>query len=235
MTKGSINSIESMGLVDGPGVRCVVFLNGCGKRCLYCHNPEMWEKKENNITPLKLVEKIKRFKPYFKNGGGVTFSGGEALLQPKFLIETMRLLKEEKIHIALDTAGTISKYNEEILKLTDLVLLDIKHVEKNSYKTLTGRNIKEQEEFIPLLNKFNKDVWIRQVITPGITDSKEYVEKLKKYLNKINNIKKVEFLPYHKMGISKYEKLGIFYPLRDTQEMKKEDCDKLYEYFLSCN
>ena len=228
---GSINSVESMGLVDGPGVRCVVFLNGCNKRCLFCHNPEMWEKKENNITAKELVNKIKRFKPYFKNNGGVTFSGGEALLQPKFLIEVFKLLKEENIDIALDTAGTISKYNEEVLKYVDLVLLDIKHTDKGSYKKLTGADIKEQEEFIKLLNKMNKNVWIRQVITPSITDSIDYINSLKEYIKKIKNIKKVEFLPYHKMGIEKYIRLGIDYKLKEIDEMNKEKCDELYAYF----
>ena len=228
---GSINSVESMGLVDGPGVRCVVFLNGCNKRCLFCHNPEMWEKKENNITAKELVNKIKRFKPYFKNNGGVTFSGGEALLQPKFLIEVFKLLKEENIDIALDTAGIISKYNEEVLKYVDLVLLDIKHTDKESYKKLTGADIKEQEEFIKLLNKMNKNVWIRQVITPSITDSIDYINSLKEYIKKIKNIKKVEFLPYHKMGIEKYIRLGIDYKLKEIDEMNKEKCDELYAYF----
>ena len=228
---GSINSVESMGLVDGPGVRCVVFLNGCNKRCLFCHNPEMWEKKENNITAKELVNKIKRFKPYFKNNGGVTFSGGEALLQPKFLIEVFKLLKEENIDIALDTAGIISKYNEEVLKYVDLVLLDIKHTDKESYKKLTGVDIKEQEEFIKLLNKMNKNVWIRQVITPSITDSIDYINSLKEYIKKIKNIKKVEFLPYHKMGIEKYIRLGIDYKLKEIDEMNKEKCDELYAYF----
>ena len=228
---GSINSVESMGLVDGPGVRCVVFLNGCNKRCLFCHNPEMWEKKENNITAKELVNKIKRFKPYFKNNGGVTFSGGEALLQPKFLIEVFKLLKEENIDIALDTAGIISKYNEEVLKYVDLVLLDIKHTYKESYKKLTGADIKEQEEFIKLLNKMNKNVWIRQVITPSITDSIDYINSLKEYIKKIKNIKKVEFLPYHKMGIEKYIRLGIDYKLKEIDEMNKEKCDELYAYF----
>ena len=166
--KGSIDSIESMGLVDGPGIRTVIFMNGCRLRCKYCHNPEMWTKKENNITPEEIVKKVLRNKPYFKNNGGVTFSGGEPLFQPEFLLETCKLLKKENIHIALDTAGHGFGNYDEILKYVDLVLLDIKHTNKKDYKELTGGNIDEADEFIRSLNKSNKKVWIRQVVVPGI-------------------------------------------------------------------
>lgn len=231
--KGSIDSLESFSTIDGPGIRCVVFLNGCNKRCKFCHNPEMWTIKDNNITPLELKDKIIRFKPYFKNKGGVTFSGGEALMQPEFLIETMKLLKKENINIALETAGFISPYNEEILKYVDLVLLDIKHTNEYDYKELTKISIKDQEEFIKLLNKLNKKIWIRQVITKGITDSINYIDSLSKYLEKINNIEKIEFLPYHNMALSKYEKLKIDYILKDTKDMDKDKCEELYKYLIN--
>lgn len=232
MIKGSINSIETFGLVDGPGIRTVIFMNGCKLRCKYCHNPEMWCLQETNYTPSDLVEKIVRFKPYFGNSGGVTFSGGEPLLQPEFLIETMKLLKKENIHIALDTAGVGVGHYEEILKYTDLVLLDIKHIEKNKYTEITGYNIDEVEKFIEEINRQNKEVWIRQVIVPGIMDNDSYLTGLKEYLKRINNIKRIDFLPYHKLGEEKYKKLNIEYPYKDVNEMDKDKCEILHKKFM---
>lgn len=231
MMKASINSIESLGLVDGPGIRTVIFFNGCKLRCKYCHNPEMWNTGKNNYDSDQLVEKIKRFKPYYRDNGGVTYSGGEPLLHVDFLIELSKRLKEENIHIALDTAGCgIGKYSE-LLKYIDLIILDIKHVDKEGFKELTGASKDESLIFIKELNSSNKDVWIRQVIVPGVTDSKEYVYELKHFLKNINNVKKVEFLPYHKLGSEKYEKLGIFNPYKDLPEMDKKKTEELYKYF----
>ena len=229
---GSVESIETLGLLDGPGIRTVVFLNGCKLRCKFCHNPEMFTKKENNYTPKELVEKIIRNKPYFKNGGGVTFSGGEPLLQSDFIIECAKLLKKEKIHIALDTAGVGNGNYEELLKYIDLVLLDIKHTEKEGYKNITGREMKEINNFLKELNKSNKKVWIRQVIVPEITDNKKYIDNIIKYLKQIKNIEKIDFLPYHKLGREKYIKLGIPYPYENKPEMDKEKCKNLYNLFL---
>ena len=229
--KASINSIESMGLVDGPGIRTVIFFNGCKLRCKYCHNPEMWNISEDNYSVEQLVEKVKRFKPYYRNNGGVTYSGGEPLVQVDFLIELSKELKKENIHIALDTAGCgIEKYNE-VLEYIDLVILDIKHVDKLGFMQLTGAPKDESLVFIRDLNESGKDVWIRQVIVPGVTDTEEYVEKLHRFLRGIKNIKKVEFLPYHKLGSEKYESLGIVNPYKDKLEMDKEKCNELYEYF----
>lgn len=236
MTKGSINSIETFGLVDGPGIRTVIFLNGCKLRCKYCHNPETWRMQELNYTPEELVEKVKRFKPYFKNGGGVTFSGGEPLLQTDFLIETMTLLKENDIHVALDTAGVGNGRYDEVLKLADLVLLDIKHINNEGYFNITGReNLDETEKFITEINRQNKPVWIRQVIIPGIMDNMEYLKGLKEYLKKINRIERIDFLPYHKLGEEKYEKLNLEYPYKGLPEMDREECEKLYETFINLN
>lgn len=231
--KGSIDSIESMGLVDGPGIRTVIFMNGCKLRCKYCHNPEMWQKKEGNFTPEEILQKVMRNKPYFKrNNGGVTFSGGEPLLQPDFLIETCKLLKKENIHIALDTSGCgIGKY-EEILKYVDLVLLDIKHTDKDEYQKLTSQPIEESLKFIEELNKSNKPVWIRQVIVPGLMDNEIYLNSLIKTLDKIKNIERIDFLPYHKLGREKYMTLGIPYPLENINEMNKEKSNTLYKKFM---
>lgn len=229
--RASIDSIETFGLVDGPGIRVVVFFNGCKLRCKYCHNPEMWTKKENNYSPQELVEKIKRYKPYFKDKGGVTFSGGEPLLQSKFIIETAKLLKQENIHIALDTAGVGLGDYEEVLKYIDLILLDIKHTTKEGYKNITGLEITEVEKFIKEINKQNKKVWIRQVIVPGIMDNKEYIDNLVEYLKNIRNIERVDFLPYHRLGREKYLAMNIDYPYEDKQDMNKDSCDRLYKYF----
>ncbi len=224
---GSIDSIESFSTKDGPGIRTVIFLNGCKLRCLFCHNPEMWNKKEDNITPLELYNKIIKFKPYFKNNGGVTFSGGEPLLQSEFIIETAKLLKKENINIALDTAGVGNGNYEDILKYIDLVILDIKDYRKEEYKKMTGLKIDEFNKFLDIVQKLNKKIWIRQVIVPGINDSKEYILGLKEYLKKIKNIEKIELLPYHTMAIEKYEKLNIDYKLKNTKDMDISKCDEL--------
>lgn len=227
---GSINKIETLGLLDGPGIRTVVFLNGCPLRCKYCHNPETWQIKENNYTPQELVKKLKKNIPYYKTSkGGVTFSGGEPLMQIKYLTQVAKLLKKENIHIALDTSGQTNKNVKELLKYIDLVLLDIKHTTKEGYKSLTQGNIENQENFIKELNKTNIPVWIRQVVVPNITDTKEYIESLKTYLKKIKNIKKIELLPFHHLGFNKYKELNITNPLINTKEMDTETCKKLEE------
>jgi pyruvate formate lyase activating enzyme len=233
MVKGSVDSIESLGLYDGPGIRVVVFMNGCMLRCQYCHNPEMWTKGKENISSDELVEKIKRFKNYVKNSGGVTFSGGEPLLQPDFLIECCKKIKEEGFHIALDTAGVgVGRY-EEILKYIDLVIFDVKHADSNSYLDLTGRTIDESEEFLKVANAMNKKFWVRQVVIPGVNDNEDYLVKLKDYINKIKNVEHIEFLPYHKLGSEKYESLKIDYPYKDKNEMDKEKCNELYNKFMN--
>jgi len=234
MIKGSVKKIETLGLVDGPGIRTVVFLSGCKLRCKYCHNPEMWKLTELNYTPEELAKRIIRNKPYFKrNNGGVTFSGGEPLLQSEFLIEVCKLLKKENIHIALDTSGVGNGNYEEILSYIDLVLLDIKHVNPEKYQELTSHNIDESQKFINVLNKSKIPVWIRQVIIPGLMDNNEYLYGLKKQLQKIKNIKKINFLPYHTLGKEKYKELGIEYPYKNLDAMDKEKCQKLYENFIN--
>lgn len=230
--KGYINSIETMGLVDGPGIRFVVFMQGCGLRCLYCHNPETWKKEsELKLTANELVKRILRYKNYFGEEGGVTFSGGEPLFQPEFLVEALKLCKQCNIHTCLDTAGFGFGNYEEILKYTDLVIMDIKALEAEPYKYLTGQDIEKSLKFLNICQKMNKKMWIRQVIIPGINDTEEYVLKLKEFVSKLKNIEKVEFLPYETLGIPKYEKLKIPYRLKNVGPMNKERCQELYSLF----
>ena len=229
--KGSINTIETSGFVDGPGIRTVVFLNGCKLRCKYCHNPEMWKKGQLNYTVNELVQKILSNKEYFNNRGGVTFSGGEPLLQDKFLIDVCKQLKKENIHIALDTAGVGSGNYEDILKYIDLVILDIKDIQPDNYLELTGHSIDDSLEFIDMCNKMKKKMWIRQVIIPGRNDNTDYLDDLIIFLDKINNIEKIEFLPYHNMAIKKYQQLGIDYPYKNIEAMDKMKCEELYKLF----
>ena len=233
MIKGSVKKIETFGLVDGPGIRTVVFLSGCLLRCKYCHNPEMWLKNEPNYTPEELANRIIRNKPYFKKEGGVTFSGGEPLLQSDFIIEVAKILKQENIHIALDTSGVGLGNYDEILSHIDLVLLDIKHPNREKYQDLTGRNKDEFDNFVQALNKSNKPVWIRQVIVPGLMDNDEYLNELQTEISKINNIQKIDFLPYHTIGIEKYQELGIPYPYHDIPAMDKAKCQELYNKFIN--
>lgn len=230
--EGYINSIETMGLVDGPGIRFVVFMQGCKLRCLFCHNPETWNlKKGFTITPEALVKKIVRYKNYFNEQGGVTFSGGEPLLQPEFLLESLKLCKQNGIHTCLDTSGVGSGNYEEILKYTDLVMMDIKALKPDSYVQMTGQKIEESLYFLELCQKFEKKMWIRQVIIPGMNDTEEYILELKEFISHLKNIEKVEFLPYETLGVPKYEKLGLDYRLKDVSPMDVKRCEQLYRLF----
>lgn len=228
MIKGNIASFESMGLVDGPGVRFVVFLQGCPLRCAYCHNPEMWSKsvKKIEMTPQELVEKIKRYLPYFKGKGGVTISGGEPLMQAKFVEEVFKLCKAENIHTCLDTSG-YGDASDTLLDNTDLVILDVKELDKEKYTLLVGQKIDKFQKFLQKCQKKHKKLWIRQVIVPGYNDTVESVLKLKEFVNSIKNVEKVELLPYHDMAKKKYEALGIDYRLKETPNMDSQTCKKL--------
>lgn len=223
MVKGRIHSVETMGLVDGPGIRFVVFTQGCKLRCAYCHNPDTWEcGAGEEILAEELINKIRKYKNYFKSsGGGVTFSGGEPLLQPEFLLECLKLCKENDIHTTLDTAGIGFGDYEEILKYVDLVMFDIKHIEREGYKKLVGGDIDKSLEFLKICQDMNKKIWIRQVVVPGITDSKEYLVELKKVIDNIKNVEKIELLPYHVLGVNKYEGLSIKYRLEGVEPMDK--------------
>ncbi len=234
MTTGSINTIETMGLVDGPGIRTIIFLNGCKLRCKYCHNPEMFNLQDENYTVEQVVAKVKRYKPYYKKHGGVTFSGGEPLLQSKFIIECSKLLKKEQINIALDTSGVgiNKKLTEEVVNNVDIILFDIKDYREKQYQELTSYNIKDSLDFIETLNKTNKKVWIRQVIIPDFNDNEEYLKGLKKFISNIKNVERIDFLPYHRLGIDKYKKLNIKYSYQNKKDMDKTKCNELYEKYL---
>lgn len=230
-TIGNIHSFESMGSVDGPGVRSVVFMQGCHLRCVYCHNPDTWSLSENHaVRSCDLMDKILRFKPYFDaTGGGVTFSGGEPLLQAEFLLDMLKQCKTNDIHTALDTSGVghrgDKKYRpdySEILSYCDLVLLDIKHTNIEVYKRVTGLSMDYFSEFLEALRKVRPEVWIRSVIVPGINDSDEYIDSLAEFTKDIPNIKKYELLPYHTLGVNKYKELGIKYRLDKVKPMDKQ-------------
>jgi len=230
MTKfsGYINSIETMGLVDGPGIRVVFFMQGCPLRCLYCHNPETWGMKSDLImTPKEVVEKILRFKNYFGKEGGVTFSGGEPLLQKDFLLETLKLCKKEGINTAIDTCGVTDDDYDEILDYVDLVIMDIKSHDRKEYKHITGVEIEKSLEFLECCQSKNKKMWIRRVVVPNINDTEKQTLEFKNFISKIKNVEKVELLPYQTLGVHKYKELSLPYKLEDVESMDKEKCERL--------
>lgn len=236
MVEGRLHSIETMGLVDGPGIRTVFFLQGCPLRCVYCHNPDsqsMFSKK--HIRPEAVVERAKRYKSYYKSsGGGVTFSGGESLLQGEFLLESLKLLKEEGIHTAIDTSGFgDEKYYQEILKYTDMVILDIKHFTDKGYREITNRPINRFLKFLSYLEDFHGTIWVRHVMVPGISDNEESIYKLFNRISHLaDKIDRFEILPYHTMGLGKYKELGREYKLQGVPEMDKKEAKK-YEKILN--
>lgn len=229
--KGRIASFETMGLVDGPGVRFVVFLQGCPLRCAYCHNPEMWNESgaKYELEPEELVKRIKKYKPYFKNGGGVTISGGEPLMQVEFVTEVFKLCQKEEIHTCLDTSGYGEGY-EELLDYCDLIILDVKELDPKKYKNLVGRDIQKFFNFVEVCKKKNKKMWLRQVIVPNYNDNKESVLRLKEFSKSLPNVELVELLPYHTMAKTKYKKLGILYRLEGVSDMDKAKCKELEKY-----
>lgn len=236
MKTGRIHSIESMGLVDGPGIRTVVFFQGCKLRCAYCHNPDTWNLKDGKeVTTDEIINKIVRFRPYFQSsGGGVTFSGGDPLVQPEFLLELLKKCKDLGIHTTIDTAGYGHGDYNEILKYTDLVLLDIKHINSDGYVTLTGRDTKDVNLFLAALRNSDTRVWVRHVVVPAHTDTLEHMDKIANIINEeVPNVDKIELLPYHLLGVNKYESLGLEYRLDGVKQMDKEACNKLQDYLIS--
>lgn len=232
-TIAQIHSYETLGTVDGPGIRFVVFMQGCHLRCKYCHNRDTWNTRTGTIITLEeLVKKIENYENYFKaSNGGVTISGGEPLLQIDFLISLFKELKKRNIHTAIDTSGMLELTDKvkELVNLTDLFLLDIKHIDSDKCKELVGFSNEKELTFARYLSDMHKPIWIRQVIIPKITDSKEDLVKLKEFINSLSNVEKVELLKYHNMGKFKWENLGEKYELEDIPNATDEDIKKAKE------
>lgn len=227
---GYVHSLESFGSVDGPGVRYVIFLTGCAMRCQFCHNPDTWDmKKGTPYTAGELLDKACRYRSYWKSEGGITVSGGEPLLQIDFLLELFREAKKRNIHTTLDTSGNpftteepfFSKW-QELMKYTDLILLDIKHIDDAQHRILTGQTNQNILNMAKYLSDMEKPVWIRHVLVPERNDKDEYLHQLADFIHTLKNVERVEVLPYHTLGIFKWEQLGIDYPLKDIEPPAKE-------------
>lgn len=224
-----IHSIETFGTVDGPGIRFVTFFQGCNLECKYCHNRDTWNINDGKYISIdELFENILKYKEYIMPKGGFTASGGEPLLQPYFLISLFKKLKKENIHTAIDTSGMIEITDtiKELLSLTDLVLLDIKHINSEKSKDLIGCSNEKELKFAKYLSDNNIPVWIRQVIIPGITDSKEDLLELKQFIESLNNVQNIELLPYHNLGKHKWETLGLEYKLKDVHPASAQDIQR---------
>ncbi len=227
---GRVHSFESFGTVDGPGIRYVVFLQGCPLRCKYCHNPDTWGAGGKEYTAEQVVSQALRYKNYFGEKGGVTVTGGEPLLQIDFVIELFTLLKKQGIHTCVDTSGITFRAgdkacvekHERLLDVADLFLLDIKHIDEEKCKALTGRSNENTLAFAKLLSEHNKPTWIRQVLVPELTDDEEDLKTTRKFIDGLSSVERVEVLPYHTMGTVKYEKLGLEYPLKGVEAPSKE-------------
>ena len=226
---GAIHSIETFGLVDGPGVRYVIFMQGCHMRCKFCHNADTWKVKEPDQSAEAVLKKALRYRPYWKENGGITVSGGEPLLQIDFLIELFTQAKKEGVHTTLDTCGQPFTFEEpffskfkQLMKVTDLVLLDIKHIDEKAHKELTGHTNQNILEFAKYLSDIQKPVWIRHVLVPGGSDNDEELIRLNEFIKTLSNVDRVEVIPYHDLGIFKWEKLGIAYPLINVKPPTKE-------------
>ena len=237
MVKGRIHSIESCGTVDGPGIRYVIFFQGCPMRCQYCHNPDTWNTEAGKVMTVDEVLEGFYSNTSFYHSGGVTVTGGEPMLQMEFLIAIFKDLKAHGIHTCLDTSGVIyanrspefKRQLEELLQLTDLVMLDIKHIRSDKHKELTGFNNEEILAFAKYLDRKAIPIWVRHVLVPGITFYKEYLEELGEFMGSLNNVKALDVLPYHSMGVAKYEELNIEYPLRGVPDGTKQEAQAARE------
>ena len=237
MSTARVHSFESFGTVDGPGIRFVIFFQGCHLTCKYCHNRDLWDMKGGQLyTAKELFNKVKSFIPFFKSSnGGVTLSGGDPILQPEIAYEFFRLCKKAGIHTALDTSGVteITPKIEKLLSCTDLVLLDIKHSDNKKHKELTGVDNRLVFQFAEYLHQKSIPMWIRHVVIPNVTDTIEDCTKLVSFLKKINNIEKIELLPYHKLGEYKWELLNETYKLKDAEPPTAEKMNQLKELFAN--
>ncbi len=228
-----IHSYESAGTVDGPGIRFVVFMQGCPLRCQYCHNPDTWKIDAGKVVSAKnLLDEILKYTSFMKfSKGGVTFSGGEPLVQKKALLPLLKELKKQGVHIAIDTAGTtnIDETTLAIIDTIDLVMLDVKHIVPYEHKRLTGLSNDMNLSFLEALSSKNKRTWVRWVVVPSINDTVGYAKKFAELIKKYPNVELVEILPYHKNGIYKWEALNIPYQLKDTPEPTKSSIQELVE------
>lgn len=233
---GRIHSFETLGTVDGPGIRFVIFMQGCALKCQYCHNPDTWRPSEGKeYTVNDLMFEIKKYKTYMEfSGGGVTFTGGDPLLQAQFLAKVAKRCKKLGVSVAIDTAGfLLNDTVKELYKYTDLVLLDIKSFDPETYKIVTGGNLSPTLKTLDYLKEENIEVWVRYVVVPDLTDDLDNIKALSTYLDNYPNVSKIEPLAFHKMGEYKWEELGEPYKLRDTKEPDKEFMGKVKEIFES--
>lgn len=230
MTKGYVHSLESFGSVDGPGVRYLIFLTGCAMRCQFCHNPDTWNMQSGTpYTADELIAKALKYRSYWKGEGGITVSGGEPLLQIDFLLELFRKAKDQGIHTTLDTSGNPFTREEpffgkfrELMKYTDLILLDIKHIDEEQHKLLTGQTNRNILDLAEYLSDIGRPVWIRHVLVPERSDQDVYLKKLRAFIDTLKNVEKVEVLPYHTLGVYKWKELGMEYPLEGIEPPAKE-------------
>ena len=230
---GRIHSFQSLGTVDGPGVRSVIFVQGCPLRCICCHNPETWDfSLGTEMSVEELVDKVLRYKTYYGENGGVTVSGGEPLMQSEFLTELFRNLKSKGIHTALDTSGCILNDSvKELLQLTDLVLLDFKYTNEEDYLKNTRMEMSEARKFLEYLNLIKKPTWLRYVVIPEMNDKEDDLKKLFDLREEYSCIEKIELLPFRKLCLEKYDELGIEFPLRNTPEAKQSFIDEAYKKY----
>ena len=229
---GRINSIQTLGTLDGPGVRFVLFMQGCPLRCAYCHNPDTWDFNQGmEYSAEDIFQKVLRYKAYFGDTGGITVSGGEPLIQAEFVTELFTLCKENGIHTCLDTSGGMwSPKIKKLLEVTDLCLLDVKMTNAAYYEKYIGWKMEPVMTFLDKLKQMNVATWIRQVIVPDINDNYENIRKLKIIKTNNPNITKIELLPFRKLCVVKYENLGIKFPLTEYSETSKEEIDRLQAY-----
>ncbi len=235
MKKGLIHSFQSMGTLDGPGVRFVVFVQGCNRRCACCHNPDTWSFTEGKeYTAKEIVDRVVRYKEYFKDEGGITVSGGEPLLQADFVYDVFRLCHEKGINTCLDTSGGIVDEGvKKLLTVTDRILLDIKYTSEDMYNKYVGCRMSDAVDFLCYANVMNIPVTLRQVIIPSLNDTEDNIVKLKQIKDGYTCVDKVELLPFRKICQVKYDKMGIKFPLSDTPEPDKEKMSQLESLLLN--
>ena len=239
MMKGYIHSTESCGTVDGPGIRFVVFFQGCPMRCLYCHNPDTWQVNSGNMMSVEEILEMYNTKKEFYKNGGITCTGGEPLMQIDFLTELFEECKRQGIHTTLDTSGIVFNDNDDYLKKlnrlldsTDLIMLDIKHIDREEHIKLTAQDNTNILKFARYVDDYGVKLWIRHVVVPGITYIEKYLYQLGEFISTLKNIKALDVLPYHTMGLPKYENLNMEYPLKDVEALEKEDAIKARQIIL---